>query len=487
MPRTAAGQPRIPFPSPLSLLFAAMLCALLAAAPAQAKNQTMERGLAAINNGQYQLAIDLYTQAINSGELSENNLSISYNNRGVAHNRAGDDEAAIEDYSRAIQVNPRYFTALSNRAYLYYKSGRYSLASQDYTTCLDLQPGSPLMFFNRALCHKELNKLNQAMSDFSKAADLYEQAAFSDVNNGSPDSAATNFNDAALAQARLAEIKAGLGDRTGAAKAYQRSLELNPYDWPTQYQRILNLKALSPEDAALAMNNLPTPRNALDFETRAMLHDSLGDPESALVDRRKAFSLYLSGAAEDLQDEDDKSALEKLNKALELEPRDPDALALRGQAYYYLEQFDPARKDLDLAISLNPKNAGAYYFHANVLAATYQFPQAIQDLEQAMLLAPDETRAQNDLAWLLATCPDGTVRNGPRAVELALALVEATQNNDPFPLDTLAAAYAENNEFDKAIQAQTRCINLLRQKGQDPYPGSLQRLELYKNNTPYRD
>src|SRR5206468_1897111 len=57
-------------------------------------------------------------------------------------------------------------------------------------------------------------------------------------------------------------------------------------------------------------------------------------------------------------------------------------------------------------------------------------------------------------AWLLATCPDPEVRDGPRAIELAERAVEATHRNDANLLDTLAAAYAAAGDFVKAVAAQ---------------------------------
>ena len=63
--------------------------------------------------------------------------------------------------------------------------------------------------------------------------------------------------------------------------------------------------------------------------------------------------------------------------------------------------------------------------------------------------------AQNDLAWLLATCPDNSVRNGQKAVELAQQAVQLSNGRSPEILDTLAAAYAEAGRFHEAVETAT--------------------------------
>lgn len=66
---------------------------------------------------------------------------------------------------------------------------------------------------------------------------------------------------------------------------------------------------------------------------------------------------------------------------------------------------------------------------------------------------------QNNVAWVLATCRDPEVRDGKLAVQYALQAVEQEPNNYAF-VRTLAAAYARNGEFDKAIAAQERANEL---------------------------
>ena len=85
----------------------------------------------------------------------------------------------------------------------------------------------------------------------------------------------------------------------------------------------------------------------------------------------------------------------------------------------------------------------------------------------------------NNLAWLLATCPDDNVRNGRRAVTLAEKAVELTERKNATYLDTLAAAYAEARRFDDAVRVQQEALTDRRLVLDDGNAANA-RLELYR-------
>ena len=57
-----------------------------------------------------------------------------YNNRGYAKYLLGRYDDAIEDYTRAIEINPRFIQARINRALAYNKRGCVDAAMVDYNT-----------------------------------------------------------------------------------------------------------------------------------------------------------------------------------------------------------------------------------------------------------------------------------------------------------------------------------------------------------------
>jgi hypothetical protein len=91
----------------------------------------------------------------------------------------------------------------------------------------------------------------------------------------------------------------------------------------------------------------------------------------------------------------------------------------------------------------------------------------------------------NNLAWLLATCEDPTVRDGSGAVVYAGKAVSATHRKNPSFLATLAAAHAEAGQFAEAVSVQKEATGLV----QDVLVKKdfAARLKLYESNTPYRE
>ena len=93
--------------------------------------------------------------------------------------------------------------------------------------------------------------------------------------------------------------------------------------------------------------------------------------------------------------------------------------------------------------------------------------------------------AKNGLAWLLATCPDETIRDGLEAVHLTEAFANAQVVNVD-RLDTLAAAYAEVGRFDDAVETQKKGLSMLK-KDQPKFARFQTRLESYQNHKPWRE
>jgi uncharacterized protein len=77
----------------------------------------------------------------------------------------------------------------------------------------------------------------------------------------------------------------------------------------------------------------------------------------------------------------------------------------------------------------------------------------------ARAAAQNHPQALNDYAWLLATSPFETIRNGQQALTLALQAVE--RQPTPSHLDTLAAAYAETGKFAQAVETQRQALELV--------------------------
>jgi tetratricopeptide (TPR) repeat protein len=94
-------------------------------------------------------------------------------------------------------------------------------------------------------------------------------------------------------------------------------------------------------------------------------------------------------------------------------------------------------------------------------------------------------RAQNDLAWRLATSKDDKIRDGKTALKYALKAVESSQRRLASYLDTLAAAYAEVGDFAKAIAVEEEALGV--PAAQWEQEGIQSHLELFKAGKPFRE
>ena len=79
---------------------------------------------------------------------------------------------------------------------------------------------------------------------------------------------------------------------------------------------------------------------------------------------------------------------------------------------------------------------------------------------RVLLLKPDQLDALNNLAWLLATSPDDTVRNGDEAVQHAEHACRLTSFKQSRETGILAAAYAETGRFQEAIATGELSVKL---------------------------
>jgi tetratricopeptide (TPR) repeat protein len=139
-------------------------------------------------------------------------------------------------------------------------------------------------------------------------------------------------------------------------------------------------------------------------------------------------------------------------------------------------------------VMLRPDLAAACADLASVFLEKGQHAEAIVYYQKALDLAPRSLTALNNLAWLFATNPDPSIRNGPKALALAEQAVQISGGADPFHLHKLAAAYAATGRFSQAVETAERALHLATDQGNAALAGELQRnISVYRTNNPLID
>ena len=143
---------------------------------------------------------------------------------------------------------------------------------------------------------------------------------------------------------------------------------------------------------------------------------------------------------------------------------------------------------LKKALEFNPEDVVARHNLGKLLYQQGSRAEGIRNLEESLRLQSGSRELLNDLAWMLATAPEDSLRDGKRALELALLADNASGGNDPAILDTLAAAYAESGDYPRALETARRALELAERQGNAALSSSLkEEIARYESGMPCRE
>ena len=230
-------------------------------------------------------------------------------------------------------------------------------------------------------------------------------------------------------QAKAAEFDAQ------ALADFQAAVELDPKNWKALHNRGVSQALAGQLDDALkdfsrVVELKPDYANA--WFNRGEVRADRGEHEQAVAD---------------------------YTQAIRLKPEDLDAHVRRGQAYLQLQKLREALADYDRAVQLAPDEAEPLLDRGDLHRSLGQWQLAAEDYRRAVALDHRSSRAYQRAAWILATCPVDRYRNVDLAVQAAEKALELDGEQDVKYLDTVAAAYANAGQFDKACETLARAID----------------------------
>lgn len=172
-------------------------------APSRNAESYLDEGNVYFNVGQYSLAIERYTRAL---EL-DSSLIAAYYNRANARTRSGEFDNALADYNEALALQPDDADALNNRGMLHLYRTNYAAALRDFDAALSADPSDTTVMVNRGLAHLHGGEPRAALGDFRAAITI-------DVED-------------AAAQYGAAQASVALGDRDAALSYVEHAIRLD--------------------------------------------------------------------------------------------------------------------------------------------------------------------------------------------------------------------------------------------------------------------
>jgi Flp pilus assembly protein TadD len=144
-------------------------------------------------------------------------------------------------------------------------------------------------------------------------------------------------------------------------------------------------------------------------------------------------------------------AADLLSHALRVRPDDAGAHNNLGSVLLLQGKCAGAAQQFEETLRLKPNHVGALNNLALACMKLGRTDEAIAHYREALRFQPDSADSLNNLAWILAAEPNARFRNGAEAVSLATRACELTKYQNPIPLATLGAAYAETGQFAEAV------------------------------------
>lgn len=130
--------------------------------------QAFYAGLSHLRKGENQEALERFSRAINLNPR----MASAYVNQGSVYEYTGEHDDAIRSYTRAIELEPNATAAYGNRANAYSAKGDYSRAIQDHNKAIALAPSSAAHHSDRGTTYKDMGEYDLAIQDYDKAIEL---------------------------------------------------------------------------------------------------------------------------------------------------------------------------------------------------------------------------------------------------------------------------------------------------------------------------
>lgn len=181
-------------------------------------------------------------------------------------------------------------------------------------------------------------------------------------------------------------------------------------------------------------------------------------------------------------------AISLLQTAVDLRPDNSPAHENLAKALLQKGRVADALVHYRKLLELQPDNMEVHNIVGTVLVQQGRVAEGVEEWQKVLAVEPDNGNAMSNLAWVFATSPDQSLRDGPKAVQLAEHAARISGSRMPILFRTLAAAYAESGRFPEAVQTAQQGMQLANSQGKLGLATELQgNITLYQQQQPLRD
>ena len=349
-------------------------------------------------NGDMNGAIDDLSRAIDLDPKSEPAVY----RRGAFKLQKGDYDGAITDLSRAIEISPSTADYYSDRGLAKLRKRDNDGAIVDFTRAIELEPKNAIAYRNRALAKNMKGDADGALADYNRAIDLdpknasaFNSRGMIKRSKGDLDGAIADFNSASEIDPKLAvayknrgETRQARGDAAGAKEDLKHAGELNP--------------ELMSKESPSHKPSPPCKASDENFVNHGTEKAKNGDLDGAIADFDRAIKAdpqndapYYNRAQAKWLKKDTAGAIADYTRAIDLGSTNPAAYNNRGNARAKNKDLDGAIADYTRAIELKPDYARAYYNRAVTKQAKGNKTGAEADIKMAHKLDPELASEQS--------------------------------------------------------------------------------------------
>jgi tetratricopeptide (TPR) repeat protein len=284
-------------------------------------------------------AVDDYTAAINHNPKNVAALR----NRGIIYVRKNEFDRALADFRQIVALDRNNPIGHSYHGYVLMEKGQFDRAISDFNTAIKLDAKNPEHYKHRARAFYLKHDLDRALADYSQAAKLSPKDG-------------TIFNDRAEIWIAKGEFDRAIGD-------YDVTIRLDPDNWRGYSSRGEAKRWQRDFDGALADHAKAIeldPKSDSAFHNRALVWKDRGEFDRALDD---------------------------LNEAIVINPAAARSWGLRGEVYRLKGDYSQSKSNLDQAIKLFPTSAVLHCRRGDTLRELGTLDAALKDYNQAILIS----------------------------------------------------------------------------------------------------